>query len=445
MGGFPALQINQGESPLKQYAQAQQVLAGQQEIEQGALKLKDMRQSQAESQFIMELQRKNQGDIGQTIQDAQSSGKVRPQTVMALQKQQLEMHTALAAATEKDLGNAAKTGDLLAGALDTVMKAPEANRPEVLKNQIASLAAMGVPVQNIQKQLSGLQDLSDKTLQGLETSLIGHKNAVENELNTRKTQATEAEAAARTSQAATAAAKVGPEVAHLQAQTQLAQTQNAQAGQVTEKDKYVQGMENYRATLARQAEGQNQVQRKGLDSLQKQSETYTQFQSTATSLKNSLLAAGNGNEMAAAVAPLQGTLFITTSEGVKRINETELKGVSGAGSLVQRINGALSKTTGGGPLSQKLKDDMASLVDLYENAKYESYQKQAAYTQKLHGLDPATTPILDRDGSITTINDKKAAPAAGKPPAGATHIVQGPDGKNHYTNAAGTQDLGIAP
>ena len=41
--------------------------------------------------------------------------------------------------------------------------------------------------------------------------------------------------------------------------------------------------------------------------------------------------------MAAAVAPLQGTLFITTSEGVRRINETELRGVTGAGSLVQRM------------------------------------------------------------------------------------------------------------
>jgi hypothetical protein len=31
------------------------------------------------------------------------------------------------------------------------------------------------------------------------------------------------------------------------------------------------------------------------------------------------------------------------------------------------------------------------------------------------------------------------------PPPGATYIVPGPDGKNHYTNAQGTQDLGIAP
>lgn len=32
-----------------------------------------------------------------------------------------------------------------------------------------------------------------------------------------------------------------------------------------------------------------------------------------------------------------------------------------------------------------------------------------------------------------------------QPPAGATHIVPGPDGKRHYTNAVGTVDLGIAP
>lgn len=35
--------------------------------------------------------------------------------------------------------------------------------------------------------------------------------------------------------------------------------------------------------------------------------------------------------------------------------------------------------------------------------------------------------------------------AAGGVPTGATHIVAGPDGKNHYTNANGTVDLGIAP
>lgn len=40
---------------------------------------------------------------------------------------------------------------------------------------------------------------------------------------------------------------------------------------------------------------------------------------------------------------------------------------------------------------------------------------------------------------------KGAPQSKGAPPQGATHVVPGPDGQNHYTNAAGTVDLGIAP
>jgi hypothetical protein len=145
----------------------------------------------------------------------------------------------------------------------------------------------------------------------------------------------------------------------------------------------------------------NDLQKQGINNLQKQSDTYSQFLSTANSLKQSLAAAQNGNEMAAAVAPLQGTLFVTTAEGVKRINNTELQGVEGAGSLVQRINGALGKQTGKGPLSDSLKQDMSKLVDLYQQSKYAVYKNQAGYTQKLHGLNPATTPILDANGNIS--------------------------------------------
>lgn len=39
MGGFPALMIQQPESPIKQLAGAQQVVAGQQEIQANALKI----------------------------------------------------------------------------------------------------------------------------------------------------------------------------------------------------------------------------------------------------------------------------------------------------------------------------------------------------------------------------------------------------------------------
>jgi uncharacterized protein YmfQ (DUF2313 family) len=212
----------------------------------------------------------------------------------------------------------------------------------------------------------------------------------------------------------------------------------------TAKDQYVQAQENYRAALGRQATNANEIQRQGLGNLQKQSDAFTQFLSSANTLKQSLQAAGNGNQMAAAIAPLQGTLFITTTEGVKRINETELQGVSGAGSLVQRINGALRKTTGSGPLSPQLKDDMSKLVDLYANAKYQTYKTQAQYTQQLHGLDQAQTPILGPDGSITTaVPASRIQPPANANPAahqrGGQSQQQSNTGGNFFSNFGGVQ------
>lgn len=402
MGGFPALMIQQPESPLKQFGEAQQIKGMVQQQQMGQIELENARQSQLEQQTIMHLYRNNQGDLAKTIADATATGKVRPQTLLQMQNQHIAMQTALATQNEKELANAKTFGDMAAGGLDTVLKAPVAERPAALQRVLAGMAANNVPpeqIQGIQKQLASLPDLSDETLKGLESSLIGHNKAVENELATRKTIASEAEAAARSSQAATAAGKLPGELAQQTATLAKTQKETGQMGEVTPKDRFVQEQENYRAALARQATNSNAVQRQGIEALQKQSDTYTQFRSTADSLKNSLQAAGNGNEMAAAVAPLQGTLFITTSEGVKRINETELKGVSGAGSLVQRINGALSKTTGGGPLSQKLKDDMSALVDLYADAKYNSYKKQTDYTKNLHKLGNET-PVLSKDGSI---------------------------------------------
>jgi len=53
-----------------------------------------------------------------------------------------------------------------------------------------------------------------------------------------------------------------------------------------------------------------------------------------------------------------------------------------------------------------------------------------------------------RVGTNPYLSDMYPDPAksrAGSAPPGATHIVPGPDGKNHYTNAAGTVDLGVAP
>lgn len=239
-----------------------------------------------------------------------------------------------------------------------------------------------------------------------------------------------AQQAGKPTEASLAAAAAGGDQSAQAALNKLSE----QKGQITPALQYQQQQENYRAALSRQAAKANEDQRRGLDNLQKQSDAYSQFLSTANSLKNSLAAAQDGNEMAAAVAPLQGTLFVTTAEGVKRINQTELQGVEGAGSLVQRINGALGKQTGKGPLSDQLKQDMASLVDLYTASKYDAYKKQANYTMNLRSLDPATTPILDQHGNIA------GAPSSAAP-ASSGHVIE-LNGKRYQYNGSGdTADI----
>jgi hypothetical protein len=109
--------------------------------------------------------------------------------------------------------------------------------------------------------------------------------------------------------------------------------------------------------------------------------------SKANNVKASIQAAKNGNELAASIAPLQTTLFITTSEGVKRINETELGQVSGAGTLVQEVNGWLSKKVSGDPVPDKIKNDMVSLMDIYSKSAGDKYQRTLNSINQRHGTN----------------------------------------------------------
>ncbi len=362
------------------------------------------------------------------------------QAVFGLRDQLVTQKTALTKLDTDTLANTATKNDALLGKLQAVTAGPDEGLGQRLMSAAQDAVQSGLidpqHIQNIQ-QLAQTPDpqalrralgIYEKTLQGQKEQFSQAQSAQESAAKT-----TDANARALTAQ--TGQQKLQAELPG----------GPLYAGQVTDKDRYLQTQENMRAALSRQASNANELQRQGITNLQKQSDTYTQFLATANSLKNSLAAAQDGNQLAAAVAPLQGTLFITTSEGVKRINETELSSVAGAGSLVQRIEGGLGKLAGSGPLSPQLKSDMAKLVDLYTTAKYGQYQKQATYTQKLHGLDTEKTPILDINGNITSggaLTSGGAVSAKPGPPAGATMKVPGSDGKLHYSD--GKRDLGVA-
>jgi hypothetical protein len=321
----------------------------------------------------------------------------------------------------KNTDTVVKTNDQYRGRLQAIIDAPADQKQALWQQEIAAEKAAGT---QLSPQITDQYPGDDAARVYASHFALGSVLAKE---ATEKTQA-----AARQQQANAATQQAGTAAQRLQAELP------ALGGQVTPKDIYVQQQENYRSLLGRQATQSNELQRQGIQNLQKQSDAYTQFLGTANSLKQSLAAAKTGNEMAAAVAPLQGTLFITTSEGVKRINQTELEGVAGAGSLAQRIEGALGKQTGKGPLSDQLKNDMANLVDLYTQAKYGSYEKQAQYTQKLHGLDPDKTPILDQGGNIAGLKSTAGLPnPAAHLPAGNGQVIDKATAQMFYQVAGG--------
>lgn len=79
------------------------------------------------------------------------------------------------------------------------------------------------------------------------------------------------------------------------------------------------------------------------------------------------------------------------------------------------------------------------------HGKMDSFQQQLANARpnKYVNMPQLTTPQADAAYKYIKSGGAQAQPSA--PPAGATHIVPNKDGIKHYTNAAGTVDLGVAP
>jgi hypothetical protein len=93
-------------------------------------------------------------------------------------------------------------------------------------------------------------------------------------------------------------------------------------------------------------------------------------------------------------------------------------------------------------------ETMHNMIGLAEDRVSEDYNQLNAQKQA-YATGQIQTPEQVKAGGKQRQSGKPVSatppPASGGAPAGATHIVPGPDGKNHYTNAQGTVDLGIAP
>lgn len=115
--------------------------------------------------------------------------------------------------------------------------------------------------------------------------------------------------------------------------------------------------------------------RKGAEAeVGKHFKTYSDAERQAKDISSSLDAAQNGNQVAAALAPLESTLFVTSAAGIKRVNHTELDmNMPNAGSIVRAADAWLDKKISGSLPAGYVKD-MKALVNLYRQSNESDYR-----------------------------------------------------------------------
>lgn len=149
-----------------------------------------------------------------------------------------------------------------------------------------------------------------------------------------------------------------------------------------------QTMEMRRQTAALAAANAGRAEeRPGKTILDKAEATFHQAHQSAEDLRNFISMAQAGNKVTAQAIPLEGTLAIVTSQGVKRINRTEVEQNQAAGSLFDNIMGRVGKLGSGQPVPPDLLRDWAKLADMMERTSYDTYKSTFDSAKKRYHLN----------------------------------------------------------
>jgi hypothetical protein len=166
--------------------------------------------------------------------------------------------------------------------------------------------------------------------------------------------------------------------------------------------------------------------------LDKAEQVYRTGSQSADEMQAMIDGARSGNKVFSAALPLEGALAINTSQGVKRINRTEVDQIAGAGSLFDKIHGEIGKLTAGQAIPENILKDQEQLVKLLKNGAYKNYSDTFDSAQTRYGLN-----------NETKLPSPGGSSSSGAPPEGATGKAPGSDGKLHYHDKNG-KDLGVA-
>jgi hypothetical protein len=96
-------------------------------------------------------------------------------------------------------------------------------------------------------------------------------------------------------------------------------------------------------------------------------------QNSAQELRDVVAAAQAGNKVAGSLQNLQATMTTIRSQGLSRINQTEIGTTAGAGNLWDHLNSWMGKATAGQPVPPDIQADMIKYADILERAAYDKY------------------------------------------------------------------------
>ena len=185
-------------------------------------------------------------------------------------------------------------------------------------------------------------------------------------------------------------------------------------------EEYTQNAENMRQASNRAAMFGNELQKNGLNQLDKvftdPQHGYAQVLAQANLTKSDIQNAKDGSELAAAFAPVMTILGVNSFAGMHRVSPAEPIAFANAGSLYRRLNTMLDKATAG-EMNPDTAKEAVQLVDALIQAKHASLVGSAQMVAQNAGLDPKKTMILDSTGKMDTLDSvaKKSQQAASGP------------------------------
>jgi hypothetical protein len=137
-------------------------------------------------------------------------------------------------------------------------------------------------------------------------------------------------------------------------------------------------------------------------------EDYAQAQSVTQRLNAMMDAARKGNVVAYQVMPEEGTLQITTSQGVHRINQAEIQQYAGGGSLWQRLMGHVGKALSGKSIPDSVLSDMADIQKIQSEGSQLKYNNALKTINQTYGakFEPVQ---MDEMKSVEGAGAKKGA------------------------------------